>query len=82
MGAKAEIYELMRDLVRQGIGILLISSELPEILALAHRVVVICEGRVTGIVKREDATEEELMAYATGIRDDFAPARRSEATAS
>ena len=82
VGAKAEIYELMRDLVRQGIGILLISSELPEILALAHRVVVICEGRVTGIVKREDATEEELMAYATGIRDDFAPARRSEATAS
>lgn len=82
VGAKAEIYELMRELARQGIGILLISSELPEILALAHRVVVMCEGRVTGIVEREQATEEGLMAYATGIRDDFAPVDNREAVGS
>ncbi len=80
VGAKAEIYELMRDLARQGISILLISSELPEILALAHRIVVICEGRVTGIVDREDATEEGLMAYATGIRDDFATSQQQVTT--
>lgn len=61
---------------------MLISSELPEILALAHRVVVMCEGRVTGIVEREQATEEGLMAYATGIRDDFAPVDNREAVGS
>ncbi len=74
VGAKAEIYELVRALARQGVGIVLISSELPEVLALAHRIVVMHEGRVTGIVDRAEATEELLMNYATGIRDDFAPA--------
>lgn len=74
VGAKAEIYELVRALARQGVGIVLISSELPEVLALAHRIVVMHEGRVTGIVDRPNATEEVLMNYATGIRDDFAPA--------
>lgn len=74
VGAKAEIYELVRELARQGVGIVLISSELPEVLALAHRIVVMHEGRVTGIIDRQDATEEALMNCATGLRDDFAPA--------
>jgi ribose transport system ATP-binding protein len=72
VGAKAEIYTLMRNLAEEGIGILLISSELPEVLALANRIVVMHEGRVTGIVARADATQEQLMAYATGVMDDFA----------
>jgi len=71
VGAKAEIYELVRGLARKGVSIILVSSELPEVLALAHRVVVMCNGRITGILRRADATEELLMAYATGIRDDF-----------
>ena len=50
VGAKAEIYELVRNLAREGQGIILISSELPEVLALAHRIVVMHEGRVTGIL--------------------------------
>jgi ABC-type sugar transport system ATPase subunit len=72
VGAKAEIYELIRALSREGVAIVLISSELPELLALAHRVVVLCEGRVTGVLTREAATEEALMGYATGVTDDFA----------
>ncbi|MBK8027055.1 MAG: sugar ABC transporter ATP-binding protein [Chloroflexi bacterium] len=71
VGAKAEIYELIRSLVRQNVAVILISSELPEVLALAHRIVVMCEGRVTGILPHSSATEESLMAYATGVQDDF-----------
>ncbi|HJW82803.1 MAG TPA: sugar ABC transporter ATP-binding protein [Anaerolineae bacterium] len=67
VGAKAEIYEMIRDLARQGIGIILISSELPEILTMSDRIVVMHEGRVTGILDRSEATEDKVMAYATGI---------------
>jgi ABC-type sugar transport system ATPase subunit len=73
VGAKSEIYELMRNLAREGVGIILISSELPEVLSIASRIVIMHEGRVTGIVDREGATEEMLMGYATGLKDDFAP---------
>jgi ribose transport system ATP-binding protein len=72
VGAKAEIYTLVRNLASEGMAVMLISSELPEVLALAHRIVVMHEGRITGIVDRADATEERLMAYATAIADDFA----------
>ena len=72
VGAKAEIYELVRQLAKQGHGIILISSELPEILMLAHRIVVMHEGRVTALLDRNDADEERLMAYATGLANQFA----------
>jgi ABC-type sugar transport system ATPase subunit len=71
IGAKSEIYELMRRLANEGMAIILISSELPEVLALANRIVIMHEGRVTGIMDRDDATEESVMAYATGLADDF-----------
>lgn len=67
VGAKAEIYEMMRELARQGIGIILISSELPEILAMSDRIVVMHEGRVTGVLDHSEATEDIIMAYATGV---------------
>ena len=73
VGAKAEIYELMRRLAEEGMGIVLISSEMPEILTVPHRIVVMHEGRVTAILNRADATEEIIMAYATGLANDFAP---------
>jgi ABC-type sugar transport system ATPase subunit len=57
----------MRALARQGIGIILISSELPEILAMSDRIVVMHEGRVTAVINRAEATEDKIMAYATGI---------------
>jgi ABC-type sugar transport system ATPase subunit len=78
VGAKAEIYALMRQLAQEGVGLILISSELPEVLALAHRAVVMHEGRVTGIVGHAEATEERLMAYATGVADDYRPAVAEE----
>ena len=48
VGAKSEIYRLLNDLARQGKGIIMISSELPEVLRMSHRIVVMCEGRITG----------------------------------
>jgi ABC-type sugar transport system ATPase subunit len=67
VGAKAEIYEMMRELAKQGIGIILISSELSEILAMSDRIVVMHEGRVTAILDHAEATEDNIMAYATGV---------------
>jgi ABC-type sugar transport system ATPase subunit len=64
VGAKAEIYELLRQLARQGKGILLISSELPELLLLADRILVIRDGRVSGDMNGPEATEEHIMTLA------------------
>ena len=66
VGAKAEIYELIRALARQGIAILLISSELAEVLALSMRIIVMREGRVAATLPREEATERTVMLHATG----------------
>lgn len=65
VGAKSEIYHLLNDLARQGKSIIMISSELPEILRMSHRVLVMCEGRVTGVLDINDATQEKIMTYAT-----------------
>ena len=65
VGAKSEIYKLLNDLVRQGKSIIMISSELPEILRMSHRIVVMCEGRITGELDHEEATQEKIMKFAT-----------------
>ena len=65
VGAKAEIYKLLNDLAAQGHAIVVISSELPEVLLLSHRILVMCEGRITGEVAGDAATQEGLMALAT-----------------
>ncbi len=65
VAAKAEIYALMSQLARRGIGILLISSELPEVLGMSDRIIVMREGRITGELLRAEATEEKIMRYAT-----------------
>lgn len=69
VGAKAEIHALMVDLARQGIGIIMISSEMPEILAMSDRIAVMHEGRLAGILDRAKATQERIMAYASGQGD-------------
>jgi ABC-type sugar transport system ATPase subunit len=66
VGAKAEIYRLMEELCWQGMGIIMISSELQETLSMADRILVMSEGRVTGEVPREEATQENLMKLAVG----------------
>lgn len=65
VGAKQEIYSLLNDLAHQGKSIIMISSELPEILRMSHRVVVMCEGRITGELDHKDATQESIMQLAT-----------------
>ena len=65
VGAKQEIYQLLNDLAGQGKSIIMISSELPEILRMSHRVVVMCEGRVTGELDHTEATQESIMQLAT-----------------
>ena len=65
VGAKSEIYKLLNDLAHQGKAIIMISSELPEVLRMSHRVVVMCEGRVTGVLNSTEATQESIMKFAT-----------------
>jgi len=65
VGAKAEIYKLLIDLADQGRAIIVISSELPEVLRISHRIAVMCEGRLTGILDRQEATQETIMNLAT-----------------
>lgn len=64
VGSKAEIYALVRDLAGKGIGVLFVSSELPEILALSDRVYVMCEGRIAGAMPTREATEPKLLSLA------------------
>jgi ribose transport system ATP-binding protein len=63
--AKSEIYNLMHEMTAQGISIILISSELPEICLMSDKVVVLHEGKVTAILNREELSEDKIMAYAT-----------------
>jgi ribose transport system ATP-binding protein len=65
VGAKSEIYKLLRALAAQGKAIVMISSELPEILRMSDRIVVMCEGRITGELSARDATQERIMHLAT-----------------
>jgi len=65
VGAKSEIYHLLNALARDGKAIIMISSELPEILRMSHRVIVMCEGRLTGELIGPAATQEAIMTLAT-----------------
>jgi ABC-type sugar transport system ATPase subunit len=68
VGAKYEIHEIVRAQAAAGVGCLLVSSDLPEVLALAHRIVVMREGRIQGELKAAEATEETVMRLATAVR--------------
>jgi len=67
VGAKYEIYKLMNSLAEEGVAIIMVSSELPEILGMSDRILVMHEGECTGILPRAEATQENIMALATGI---------------
>jgi ribose transport system ATP-binding protein len=66
VGAKAEVYSLMNELVREGASIIMISSELPEILGMSDRVLVMCRGEFLGELPIEEATQEKILYYAAG----------------
>ncbi|MDO5672630.1 MAG: sugar ABC transporter ATP-binding protein [Actinomycetaceae bacterium] len=65
VGAKEEIYGLLEELIAQGKSIIMISSELPEVLRMSHRIAVMCNGEITGILDNKDATQERIMELAT-----------------
>jgi ribose transport system ATP-binding protein len=77
VGAKEEIYRLLNDLAQQGKSIIMVSSELPEVLRMSHRIVVMSEGRITGELSAEEATQESVMHYAT-LRPDENPEDAAE----
>lgn len=66
IGSKEEIYKMMNELVEEGISIIMVSSDLPEIIGMSDRVAVMYEGKLQGIVDRSQATQENIMALATG----------------
>ena len=67
MGTKAEVHRLLSELAGQGLGILMISSELPEVLGMADRVLVVAEGHITADLDRDQATPETVMRAATHV---------------
>jgi rhamnose transport system ATP-binding protein len=70
VGAKAEVHQIINELTAQGLGIILISSDMPEIIAMSDRILVMREGRQMGIFTREEATQEIILATAIGQNDD------------
>jgi ABC-type sugar transport system ATPase subunit len=75
VGAKVEIYGILNELVDRGVCVVIVSSELPEVLGMSDRVLVMREGRVAAELRRDEASEERVMGFATGA---LAPAARSE----
>jgi methyl-galactoside transport system ATP-binding protein len=65
VGAKYEIYTIMAELAKQGKAIIMVSSEMPELIGMSHRVLVLCEGQLTGTLEKEDITQETIMRCAT-----------------
>ena len=66
VGAKKEIYSIVNTLAENGVSIIMVSSELPEIIGMVDRVLVMHEGKLTGEVTKEEMTQEKIMHYATG----------------
>jgi len=65
VGAKVEIYNLMNKLKQQGIAVMFISSEMPEVMGIADRIIIMCDGRITGELMSKDATQNQILTYAT-----------------
>lgn len=71
VAAKVEIYNLMNQLKEEGIGVLFVSSEMPEIIGVSDRVIVMCDGRITGELMRGEATQEKILTLATHFENKF-----------
>ena len=69
VGAKVEIYNLMNELKQQGIAVMFVSSEMPEVMGIADRIIVMCDGRITGEVMAKDTTQSEILTLATTFED-------------
>ena len=64
VGAKFEIYQIICNLAKQGIGVIVVSSELPEVMGVCDRILVMCQGHITGELKREEATDQKILMLA------------------
>jgi ribose transport system ATP-binding protein len=69
VGAKVEIYNLMNELKKQGIAVVFVSSEMPEVMGIADRIIVMCDGRITGEVMAKETTQNEILTYATAFEN-------------
>ncbi len=69
VGAKFEIYKLMDEIAKLGKGVLVISSDLPELIGMSDRIYALCEGEITGVIQREQAKEENVMKYMLGLNE-------------
>lgn len=69
VGAKVEIYNLMNQLKKQGIAVMFVSSEMPEVMGIADRIIVMCDGRITGELMAEDATQNKILTMATAFEN-------------
>lgn len=69
VGAKVEIYNLMNELKKQGIAVMFVSSEMPEVMGIADRIIVMCDGRITGEVMAKETTQSEILTLATTFED-------------
>ncbi len=69
VGAKVEIYNLMNKLKQQGIAVMFISSEMPEVMGIADRIIVMCDGKITGELMAKDATQNQILTYATAFEN-------------
>jgi rhamnose transport system ATP-binding protein len=79
IGAKVEVHRIIAELAASGLGIILISSDLPEVIAMSDRIVVLHEGRVTAEISRDRATQEQVMFAATGNVGAVAPTEATSA---
>ena len=69
VGAKYEIYKLINDLVEGGRSVLMISSEMEELIGMSDRIIVLAEGKMTGELQKEEFNSDTIMAYASGITE-------------
>lgn len=69
VGAKVEIYNLMNELKKQGIAVMFVSSEMPEVMGIADRIIVMCDGRITGEVMAKEATQNQILTMATAFEN-------------
>ena len=74
VAAKVEIYNLMNQLKQQGIAVVFVSSELPEVMGIADRIIVMCDGRITGEVMARETTQNEILTLATRFEKKVASA--------
>ena len=72
VAAKVEIYNLMNQLKQQGIAVMFVSSEMPEVMGIADRIIVMCDGRITGELNARETTQSEILTYATRFENKFA----------